>query len=323
MSDSWKLSYPCNRAQAEELTGEHPGLAALEPMPVLVATEEDEDADRWRIDAYFDSKPPRVAVQALGRLLGIRADRLPQPEKLDDTDWVTMSQDGLAPVSTRRFHIHSGEDAGPAADGARVFRIDAGRAFGTGHHQTTTGCLTMLETLRERGARFDDVLDIGTGTGILAFAALHLWPYARTLASDIDPVSVEVSAANAEQNGVRIGRGRGRLALVAAAGTDHALIAHRAPYDLVIANILAGPLIELAPGIARITAEGGTLIVAGLLDRQAGDVAAVYRRQGFRLADRIDRGDWPCLRFVKRARFAPERVRRREGRGEAPGFGSW
>lgn len=323
MSGSWKLSYPCNRAQAEELTGDHPGLAMIEPMPVLVATEEDEDADRWRIDAYFESKPPKVVVQTIGRLLGIRADRLPRAEALGDDDWVTMSQAGLEPVTTRRFHIHSGEDGGDVPEGVRAFRIDAGRAFGTGHHETTTNCLRMLEQLRASGGRFDDVVDIGTGTGILAFAALHLWPAARTLASDIDPVSVDVSIANARVNDVALGRARGRLAIVAAAGTDHATIARRAPYDLVIANILAGPLIELAPGIARITADGGTLIVAGLLSRQVADVCAAYRRQGFRLAGSIEAGDWPCLRFVKRRRHAPPRVRRREGRGEAPGFGSW
>ncbi|MET0307975.1 MAG: 50S ribosomal protein L11 methyltransferase, partial [Sphingomonas sp.] len=171
---------------------------------------------------------------------------------------------------------------------------------------------------------FANLLDLGTGTGLLAFAAMHLWPRAFATASDIDPRSVDTSADNADLNGVALGGRRGELMLAAAAGLEHPLLIGRAPYDLVIANILAGPLVELAPTVGMALAEGGTLILAGLLDSQAETVAQAYRRQGLRLAGRIDRGAWPTLRLVKRARYGAERATRlSRGKGEAPGFGSW
>jgi ribosomal protein L11 methyltransferase len=178
--------------------------------------------------------------------------------------------------------------------------------------------------MRARGERVDNLIDIGTGTGLLAFAAMHLWPRAYATASDIDPRAVEVTAENAEINGFRLGGKPGEIALAAAAGVEHPLLIGRAPYDLVIANILAGPLIELAPSLGAVLAEGGTLILAGLLKGQAEDVAKAYRRQGLRLVHRADRGDWPTLTLQKRVRYGTERVTRlSRGKGEAPGFGSW
>ena len=182
----------------------------------------------------------------------------------------------------------------------------------------------MLDRMRRVGMRARNIADIGTGTGLLAFAALHLWPRAHAIASDIDPVAVEISADNARANGVALGSGAGQLALVTAAGADHAAIIGRAPYDLLIANILAGPLIELAPALCALVEEGGTILLAGLLDSQADAVLAAYRAQGMRLAERSDRGDWPTLRLRKRPRIGWKRPQRlRAGaRGEAPGFGS-
>lgn len=337
MSESWKLALPCNRAQAEELTGDHPGLAAIEPMPVLVASEEDEHADRWRIDAYFEGKPPGVAVQLLGRLLGISPSRMPVAERLPEEDWLTMSQQGLEPVRAGRFYVHTGCDVPDDEPGVVSFHIDAGQAFGTGHHATTAGCLSVLDALESRGRRFRNVADIGTGTGLLAFAALHLWPRATAIASDIDPISVRVSAENAAGNGVTLGTGAGQLALVAADGTEHPAIAGRAPYDLVIANILAGPLIALAPALAQISAPGGTLVLAGLLDTQRSAVATACRRAGFRQVDgggkhtfsgrnrRESNLEWPVLVFQMRQRYGWRRPLRASGSaGQPPGdFGSW
>lgn len=324
MSASWKLSFPCTRAEAEALDFDDVRLAAIDPPPVLMTREETEDdPDDWRLEAYFDAEPDAATIEAVRMLVPSAADAEPAVEPLADEDWVTLSQAGIEPVHAGRFYVHTGTNRGEAPAGARAFRIDAGRAFGTGTHETTAGCLAMLDAMRRRGERYSDMLDVGTGTGLLAFAALHLWPRARGIASDIDPVAVAVAAENAALNGVKLGRGPGRIGLVAASGVDHPAIGTAAPYDLVIANILAGPLIELAPAIGAVTVEGGALVLAGLLESQAGAVARAYRAQGFRLAGRIDNGNWPCLRLVKRLRYAPDRVRRRGGKGEAPGFGSW
>lgn len=321
----WAVSLPCTRAQAEALTGEHPDLAALDPMPVLVASEEDEADDRWRIDAYFENEPPPAALRLLGRLLDIGPSELPKPEPLPSEDWVSLSQAGLAPVRAGRFFVHTANDEPDDRPGVVSLRIDAGQAFGTGHHATTAGCLAALDRLQSRERRFRAIADIGTGTGLLAFAALHLWPRAHAIASDIDPVSVRVSAENAAENGVALGTRRGELALVVADGTRHAAIAAFAPYDLLIANILAGPLIALAPALSSIAAPGGVLILAGLLGKQRGQVARAYRRQGWRIADDGGDAEWPVLVLARRRRHGWRRAVRASGSaGQPPGdFGSW
>ncbi len=324
MTQSWLVTLPCNRAQAEALTGDHPALAGLSPLPVLVASEEDEAADRWRIDAYFDGRPPRSAVQTIGRALGIRADRLPKAAPLADADWVTLSQQGLEPVRAGRFYVHTANDAPDAAPGLVNFRIDAGQAFGTGHHATTAGCLAAIDTLKRRGRRYANIADIGTGTGLLAFAAMHLWPRAFAVASDIDPVSVRVTIENAAANAVPVGTRAGELMVVEADGTRHPLIMASAPFDLVIANILAGPLIALAPALGAITAPGGTLVLAGLLASQRRTVQRAYNRAGFRL-DSIGGGEWSVLTLTRRHRHGWRRPLRSSGSaGQPPGdFGSW
>ena len=158
----------------------------------------------------------------------------------------------------------------------------------------------MIDRMAARGLRATDIADVGTGTGLLAFAARRVWPRARVIASDIDPISIEVTAENAAVNGIAIGRSRRAITLAVAAGLDHPRLRRRAPYDLIIANILAGPLVDLAPSLAAALLPGGSLILAGLLADQAETVARAYRRQGLSLADRIDRGDWPTLRMVRR-----------------------
>jgi len=236
-----------------------------------------------------------------------------------------MSQQGLEPVHAGRFYVHTSSNKGNLPEGATPFLIEASRAFGTGGHETTSGCLMMLDTMKRAGKRFDVIADIGTGTGLLAFAAHSLWPKAYLTASDIDPVSVDVTADNARVNNVPCGVAQGQLALCAAEGTAHPLIVSRAPYDLVTANILAGPLIELAPSIAQIMDEGGALILAGLLNTQAEAVLRAYRRHGFRLQKRVDCGDWPCLWLVKRRVYGWKRPVRANGRtSQPPGdFGTW
>jgi ribosomal protein L11 methyltransferase len=305
MAESWKLTLPCTKAEAEAIAADIAPLALLEPPPVLMTSEADPArANDWRLDAYFETEPDAASIALIRELVPSAGAAEPVLEQLGDADWVTLSQEGLEPMHVGRFFVHTAAHADKVPGGTVAFAIEAGQAFGTGQHETTSGCLLMLDRMKREGARFRQVADIGTGTGLLAFAARALWPQARLIASDIDPIAIAVSAENAEVNGVPVGRGRGEVELVVAAGLAHARLRRRAPYDLVIANILAGPLIDLAPAIASAVAPGGSLILAGLLDHQAERVAAAYRRQHMRLAGRIDRGEWPTLRLVKR-RLAP------------------
>ena len=219
----------------------------------------------------------------------------PQIEHLEDsTDWVTRSQQGLQPIRAGRFFVHTPMHYPDRPADTVNFEVDAGLAFGTGQHATTAGCLNALDGLAIRGAAFENVADVGTGTGLLAFAALSLWPHARCIATDIDPIAVDVSRDNAAINGVRLGHGRGELLLAVADGMDSPMLAARAPFDLLIANILAGPLIELAGDFTKALAPGGTIILAGLLDTQAEAVAAAYATLGMTLHDR-GTGEWPVL----------------------------
>ncbi len=323
---NWLLTLPCTRMEAEALHEDDEWLASIEPMPTIVAEEVEAFNDaKWRVKAYFAAKPGKAAIKAIQNRLSSAAKVEPGLEELPDEDWLVMSQRGLEPVHAGRFYVHTSTNSGNIPEGTVPFLIEASRAFGTGGHETTSGCLAMLDRLKRQGRQFDLIADIGTGTGLLAFAASHLWPRAYVTASDIDPVSVEVTADNAAMNGMKLGTGQGEIALCVAAGTDHALIHQRAPYDLIIANILAGPLIELAPSLSAILREGGMLILAGLLDTQAASVTRAYRKLGFRLQASQDNGDWPCLLLVKRARYGWQRPLRSDGRtSQPPGdFGTW
>lgn len=320
---NWITAFPCNRAQAETLNDEHPALVMFDPPPVIVALEEDEDADRWRIDLYTDGRPDPALIDVVMEIIGLTG-AAPTAQKLPDEDWVTLSQQGLEPVRAGRFFVHTDNDAPDTTAGVVNLTINASQAFGTGHHDTTAGCLGALDTLKQQGQRFTDIVDLGTGTGLLAFAAMHLWPRAAFTASDIDPVSIDVTAENAVRNHMPLGAKPGQLALVVSDGTQHPFIAGRAPYDLVIANILAGPLITLAPAIAEITATHGRVVLAGLITRQRDDVIRAYRRVGFRV-DQRGSGEWPTLVLTKRHSVrASANHRPHGGAGLPPGdFGSW
>jgi ribosomal protein L11 methyltransferase len=300
-ASSWKLTLPCTKEEAEALQADIAPLAALDPPPVLMTSEADPDRpDDWRLDAYFEVEPDTATIQMLRSLVPSAVGTEPVIEQLDDEDWVTLSQQGLEPIRAGRFFVHTPahRDAIPAD--AIALEIDAGRAFGTGQHETTTGCLMALDRLKSNGASFSNIIDVGTGTGLLAFAALKLWPAARVTASDIDPVSIAVTEENAGINAIPLGRARGQVELAVAAGMEHTRLKAKTPYDLIIANILAGPLIELTPPISAALEPGGRLVLAGLLDHQAEKVAAAYRRQGLMASFRITRGGWPTLVMRKR-----------------------
>jgi ribosomal protein L11 methyltransferase len=323
---TWKVTFPCTRKEAETLYDDDEWLASFDPIPSIVADEVKAfDDQKWRIEAYFPEKPRPDVIASIQVRIPSASKSKATVEKLADEDWVVLSQQGLEPLSTGRFYVHTSTNKGYIPPAKIPFLIDASRAFGTGGHETTSGCLAMLDRMKSAGKRFDLVADIGTGTGLLAFAAHALWPRACFTASDIDPVSIEVTADNARINHVPLGMMQGQLSLCVATGTDHPLIRQRAPYGLVIANILAGPLIELASSLADIVDGGGSLILAGVLDTQAQSVIKAYRRQGFCLRHRRDLGDWPCLWLMKRKSYGWRRPSRANGRtSQPPGdFGTW
>ena len=266
--------------------GDHP--------PVLVADEPDESKpDEWLIHAYFDHEP---SVEEL-KLLSALGREEPHIEQLGEADWITMSQAGLQPIRAGRFYVHTPMYRS-RPPGTVAFEIDAGLAFGTGQHATTSGCLGALDKLEREGASFENIADIGTGTGLLAFAALALWPGARCIATDIDRQAIDVARENAAINKVRLGHGDGELLLAVADGMHSPMLSARSPFDLIIANILAGPLIELAADFAKALAPVGIVMLAGLLDTQADAVIAAYEAEGVKLADRSS-GEWPVLLFQR------------------------
>lgn len=284
---SWKLSLPCTRAEAEAIDAAEDIAEGV----VLMTTElQEDDREHWRLDAYLEAEPDAATITAIHALVPSAGSRTPAIEQLQDEDWVTLSQQGLEPIAEGRFVVHTSAHPAEVPAGGRAFLIEAGQAFGTGHHATTSGCLAMLD--RMAGERFRHVIDIGTGTGLLAFAARHLWPDAAILATDIDPRAIIVTRENAEVNGVSA------VDLIVADGTLDDAITARAPYDLVIANILAGPLVSMAPEIAAISAPGATIVLAGLLDTQRAGVVGAFEVCGCTLEEIDLRGDWTILRLI-------------------------
>ena len=290
---SWRVTLHCTRAEAEALPESADLFPLAEEPPVIVADEPDPHApDDWRIHAYFAEQPTTQELVLLRRLA---ANGEPEVDHLEDTtDWVTVSQQGLGPIKAGRFFVHTPMHYADRPADTVNFEIDAGLAFGTGQHDTTAGCLAALDRLEVAGKRFANVADIGTGTGLLAFAAMALWPEAKAIATDIDDIAVRVSEENAAINGVKLGHSAGQLLLAVADGMDHAMIQARAPYDLLIANILAGPLVELAPAFAATVAPGATLVLAGLLDTQADAVIAAYEAKGMKVVERGE-SEWCVL----------------------------
>ncbi len=267
---------------------------------VLAGSEIAEDQpEDWQLEVWLPRRPSSADKSAVAALFAGCAPKL-AAQQLPDVDWLTYSQQGVEPIRTGCFHIHTPQHPPQRQRGTRDFTIPASQAFGTGQHATTAGCLAMLSAMKARGTMVRNCADIGTGTGLLAFAALHLWPRALATASDIDAVCAGVVADNAALNAVPIGARQGELTMVIAGGMAHPLLEARGPYDLIVANILAGPLIDLAPDFARAMVPGGNLLLAGLLETQESAVRRAYRRAGFRLAKRLVNGDWSILWYRKR-----------------------
>ena len=280
------------------LPGEEPAqslAAAMErmtPEPTGVGVFEIEDGSGlWEVGAYFLEAPDQVMLEVLATAFGAKPFAL---SELPEVDWVAHVRRELSPVDAGRFFVFGSHDADKVPAGRIPLQIEATVAFGTGHHGTTLGCLLAFDRLLTEGWRPGRVIDVGCGTAVLAMAAAATLPDALVIASDIDRVAVDVAEAN-----VAINHLDGRIECLEAAGLDHARIRAAGPYDLVFANILKGPLIELAPSIATHLATGGRAILSGLLSVQADSVTEAYVASGLVLNNRADIGEWSTLVLQK------------------------
>ncbi|MGX7925835.1 50S ribosomal protein L11 methyltransferase [Tsuneonella sp. HG094] len=299
MADSWTIRAEVPREVARAALLAHEEAGEWPPEWVLVGMElADDRPEDWFVEAYLPMKPTAADKRMVAGLFSGTPPKL-TTAKVSARDWVTLSQSGLEPIVAGPFRVRTPEFA--PEPGTIDFVVPASQAFGTGHHATTEACLTMLAAMKARGTVVRNLADIGTGTGLLAFAALALWPGAFATASDIDPVCGGVVGDNARTNGVPLGAGRGAVTMVIADGMADQLLQARGPYDLLIANILAGPLVELAPDFAAAVEAGGSLLLAGLLETQEPEVRRAYIRAGFRLAARRVNGDWSILWLRRRA----------------------
>jgi ribosomal protein L11 methyltransferase len=260
--------------QAEDLAQLASEILPLDEISVAVSETKPDDP-LWRVDIYAGPNfAPDALEQEVRAALGDRITGLDiSSEVIEDADWVAASLAGLDPVPAGRFMVHGAHDAGRVPANAHGIQVEAALAFGTGHHGTTKGCLMAFDGLLKQ-VRPRAILDLGTGTGVLAIAAAKALGQG-VLASDIDRMSVNIARANASLNRVA-----DRVRIIHANGLAHPYIRGNAPYDLVFANILAGPLVRLAPGIARTVRPGGHVILSGLLTTQERQVRAAYRIQG-------------------------------------------
>jgi ribosomal protein L11 methyltransferase len=273
----WKAFVALEKSEAPDMAS----LLELGSEPQAVLIVEEPFGPGAVVEALYTDEPDAAFLSRLaGRQITV--------EPLPDQDWIKLSQEGLPPVRAGRFFVYGAHDAGMVPHGVIPMRIEAGLAFGTGHHETTALCLAVLSDLaRRRG--FDHVLDLGCGTGLLAIGAVKLWNQ-RVIASDIDPVAIDVTRENARANGVG-----GKVAAFTADGLTHPRL--RGPFDLIIANILAGPLTWLARGIVGRLSPGGVLVLSGLLHNQEKMVLSFYH--GLRLVERRRDGPWSALVLEK------------------------
>jgi ribosomal protein L11 methyltransferase len=273
----WKASIVVAKEQAGDISA----AFELGTAPQAVLIHEEPFKPDAVVEALYTQMPD-------GDLLSRLAGRDVHVQLLPDVDWIKLSQEGLPPVRAGRFFVYGAHDKGKVPEGVIPIRIEAGMAFGTGHHETTSLCLGALSDLSKR-KRYNNVLDLGCGTGLLAIGAAKLWRR-KVLASDIDPVAVEITRENAAANGEST-----LVHAVTADGLASPALAAKAPYDLIIANILAGPLTQLAPSICHAVEKGGALVLSGLLTWQENLVLSFYRPHGLILRETRRDGPWTAL----------------------------
>ncbi|MER8845587.1 50S ribosomal protein L11 methyltransferase [Mesorhizobium australicum] len=282
-----RLHFTTGKIEAERIFAALETAFEDEGLPIAVL-EVDEDADIHEVSLYADGDVEAVEARLNDVLAGLALSRPVEREALPDIDWVARSLEGLKPVRAGRFFVHGAHDRRKRHSGELAIEIEAGLAFGTGHHGTTAGCLEMLEkVVRREHPR--NALDLGTGSAVLAIAVAKL-AHIPVLATDIDPVAVKVAAANARLNHVK-----GLIETVTAPGFHHPIFARRAPFDLIVANILARPLMRLAPQMAGHIALGGSIVLSGILDRQRDAVISAYVGQNFRHVSTLHREGWVTI----------------------------
>lgn len=262
----------------------------LDPVPIGVGVFEVEDGSgTFEVGTYFTEPPDEIGLALLAAAHGARPFAV---SEVPETDWVAAVKRELSPIRAGQFFLYGSHDADNVPGDVVPLLIEAAMAFGTGHHGTTQGCLQALDALANDGFQGRNVVDVGCGTAVLAMAAAKIWP-GTVLASDIDEVAVEVAEANALANDLA-----GRIEAITCPGFDHPRLHESAPFDLIFANILKGPLVDLAPDMGTHAAPGGYAILSGILNEQADDVVAAYAAQDFDVHERRIVGDWTtlCLR---------------------------
>lgn len=278
------------KAPAEKL-GE--AMERLIPEPTGIGVFEVEDGSGlWEVGAYFTETPDDTALAVLAAAFDAKPFVV---SEVPETDWVAHVKRELAPVEAGRFFVYGSHDADKVPADSIPLLIEAAMAFGTGHHGTTLGCLKALDHLISEGFEAGKLADIGCGTAVLAMAAARVWE-GTFLASDIDQVAVEVAEANLEANGMA-----GAVKCIEAAGFDHPDLKASAPYDLIFANILKGPLVALSPDLTAHLRPGGYAILSGILNEQAASVIEVYEQNGNNLVRSEEIGDWTTLLLQKKA----------------------
>ncbi|GHF21174.1 ribosomal protein L11 methyltransferase [Kordiimonas sediminis] len=301
MTDIWCLSGEMTREQAEVLdTLLIEMVYEDDQYPPTLSYFEQPDSEEWKVDLFFTGKPDEQFVSTLLSSAGL-SDWSYTSSKVEDRDWVSESQKLLQPVHEGNFYIYGSHDADTVPTGVIALQIDAGQAFGTGQHETTAGCLRLIHDLKDTTAP-KRILDLGTGTGVLALAAQNQWQAAQTLATDIDPIAIDVTRENLTVNHQperKAGETGTGIALAVAEGLDDPVFTSEGPFDLIIANILAAPLIDLSADITASLSKGAHLILSGLLITQKKEVLDAYTARGLETLGRVEKGEWAALLLRK------------------------
>jgi ribosomal protein L11 methyltransferase len=277
-----------DKQQAQALAD---AIETLIPEPTGVGVFEVEDGSgTYEVGSYFIEAPDEVGLALLAAAHGAKPFAV---SELPETDWVAAVKRELSPIIAGRFFLYGSHDADKVPTDCIPLLIEAAMAFGTGHHGTTQGCLTALDTLANNGFVGKSVVDVGCGTAVLAMAAAKIWPGVM-LASDIDEVATDTARANISCNDLE-----GRIDVVTCPGFEHDTLRTNAPYDLIFANILKAPLVALAPDMGKYCAVGGYVILSGILNEQAADVLDAYAAQGFERNDPLIVGEWSTLCLQK------------------------
>lgn len=286
-----RLYFTTGKIEADRIFAAFEAAFEDEGLPIA-SLEVDEDRDIHEVSLYADGDVDAVEARVKEVLAGLALSRPIAREPVPDIDWVTRSLEGLKPVRAGRFFVHGAHDRRKRHSGELAIEIEAGLAFGTGHHGTTAGCLETLEqVVRREHPR--NALDLGTGSAVLAIAVAKL-AHIPVLATDIDPVAIKVAAANARLNHVKA-----LVETATAPGFHHPIFAARGPFDLIVANILARPLMRLAPEMAGHVTLGGSIVLSGILDRQRDAVISAYVGQRFRHVRTLHREGWVTIHLKR------------------------